>query len=452
MNKRPNGSLAFAALALAFAILLTSCGAVGDYALRQYLEAGERVARAAGESEAETAAVGSEASTAGAESALSAESADTQDGGEEENGIRPPDAAGEVSTPLMWHAVDKKTGGELYLLGSMHAGLDDMCLFPDEVYAAFDECRALAVECDVIEFEKDVSAGIEGMRMLVYTDGTGIADHIDRATYEAAAKIMEENGFSRSSMDFYVPILWQQVIDEILTENTPYKYKNGVDRYFISEAKRLGKRIFEIEDPLDTYRAMAALSVRTQTVLLEDEVDPEYIASFGDEIASLYEMWKRGDEDEIEKALLGNEAEAAGEATDATEADSTETTGAASNEATEAEDLAPNGGENALSESDAETNAVEPTGDEAAAESSARTEAVGTVDTDAERAACYEEYNDMMIGDRNVGMIAKAREYLRRGIKTFYVVGLAHMVGDDGIIEGLKDLGVTVERVEYGAD
>ena len=49
-----------------------------------------------------------------------------------ESGIIPPDVEGTVSTPLMWH-VTAEGGGELYLLGSIHVGLDDTCLFTDAV-------------------------------------------------------------------------------------------------------------------------------------------------------------------------------------------------------------------------------------------------------------------------------------------------------------------------------
>ena len=401
MNNDRRIPLALAALALVCAMLFTSCGVVGDYAVRAYFEAGERVTLAADAPEDE-----SDAPTAVESEGDTDEEPDIN---EATGGIRAPEVEGEASTPLMWRVVDEKTGGELYLLGSMHAGLDDMCLFADEVYEAFDSCRALAVESDIIEFENDASAAIEGLRLLVYTDGSKISDHIDRATYDAAAKILEENGYSRSNMNFYMPILWQQVIDEILTENTPYKYENGVDRYFISEAKRLGKRIYEIEDPLDTYRSLAALSERAQEILLEDEVAPEYVASFGDELASLYEMWKRGDLDEINAALLEDEGSAAERAAGSTD------------------------------EVDADENAADTVDADA-------------IDPEAERAACYEEYDRMMLGERNEGMIRKAREYLRRGIRIFYVVGLAHMLGDDGIVAGLAELGYTVELVEYGAN
>ncbi len=60
----------------------------------------------------------------------------------------------------------------------------------------------------------------------------------------------------------------------------------------------------------------------------------------------------------------------------------------------------------------------------------------------------YEKYNKMMLTDRNIHMKDVAIQYLNDGKNVFYVVGAAHMCGDDGIIELLRKEGYTVTRVE----
>lgn len=59
----------------------------------------------------------------------------------------------------------------------------------------------------------------------------------------------------------------------------------------------------------------------------------------------------------------------------------------------------------------------------------------------------YEKYSKAMLTDRNKGMADKAEEYMNDGKKVFFMVGAAHMYGDDGIIQLLKDRGYTVERL-----
>lgn len=402
---KKNGAKVFAFVLLAFLLsaVLSSCGLVGNFALKNSFsvstdsyDTSGSTEITTGDSESETVLLAPDIRNAG-ENAL--------DG---KRGIEPPQVSGEISTPLMWRVTDPESGGELYLLGSMHAGLEDMCLFPQEIYDAFDSCLALAVEVDVIAMEEDSSTDIEGLRMLVYTDGTKIGDHIDANLYKAASKILSENGYTNSYMDVYCPALWQQVIDEILTDKTPYRYENGVDRYFLKEAKRLGKTVLEIEKPLDVYSRLASLSPRAQEVLLEDAVDPDHVASFSSDLDELYAMWKRGDPDEINSVLVGDGDE--GDAAETAQETDTEETSDASGTKEEA------------AEQDEEPD---------------------------EREKCYEEYSKIMLGDRNAVMTAKAKDYLRKGYKVFYVVGLAHMVGDDGIVEGLKALGYKAEQVEY---
>ncbi|HBR31706.1 MAG TPA: hypothetical protein DD733_06445 [Clostridiales bacterium] len=58
-----------------------------------------------------------------------------------------------------------------------------------------------------------------------------------------------------------------------------------------------------------------------------------------------------------------------------------------------------------------------------------------------------DEYNKEMIYDRNEGMVDVAIEYLDEDMEVFYVVGLAHMLGEQGIVQMLADAGNTVEQI-----
>lgn len=64
----------------------------------------------------------------------------------------------------------------------------------------------------------------------------------------------------------------------------------------------------------------------------------------------------------------------------------------------------------------------------------------------------YEIYEKAMMTDRNKGMADKAEEYMNDGKKVFFMVGTAHMYGDDGIVQLLTDRGYTVERVSPTAE
>ena len=62
-------------------------------------------------------------------------------------------------------------------------------------------------------------------------------------------------------------------------------------------------------------------------------------------------------------------------------------------------------------------------------------------------AALMEEYNKAMFTDRNKKMTDYAVRQLRKGKKVFICVGAAHVIGDDGMVKRLRDLGYKVEAV-----
>ena len=61
--------------------------------------------------------------------------------------------------------------------------------------------------------------------------------------------------------------------------------------------------------------------------------------------------------------------------------------------------------------------------------------------------ALYKEYYQAMYKDRNKVMHKAAVKYLKSGKTVFYAVGLAHLLGDDGLVASLRDAGYTVELV-----
>jgi len=68
-------------------------------------------------------------------------------------------------------------------------------------------------------------------------------------------------------------------------------------------------------------------------------------------------------------------------------------------------------------------------------------------DTDSFPPELADEYFEAMLTERDIAMVAAAQRYMDEGRKVFYVVGLAHMIGEDGIVGQLVRSGYTVERL-----
>ena len=64
-----------------------------------------------------------------------------------------------------------------------------------------------------------------------------------------------------------------------------------------------------------------------------------------------------------------------------------------------------------------------------------------------EEKAAFEEYNNALLTDRNKGMTEKLTGYMKSGKTVMLVVGTAHFLGDDGIIQLLKNQGFTVTQI-----
>ena len=60
-----------------------------------------------------------------------------------------------------------------------------------------------------------------------------------------------------------------------------------------------------------------------------------------------------------------------------------------------------------------------------------------------------DDFNNIMLYDRNKVMVESAENFLNGDKNVFFVVGSAHYLGDKGIIALLEKDGYTVERIEY---
>ena len=59
-----------------------------------------------------------------------------------------------------------------------------------------------------------------------------------------------------------------------------------------------------------------------------------------------------------------------------------------------------------------------------------------------------QEFEDKLITQRNNEMTEKTEKYLKEDKNVFVVVGLAHIIGEDGIASQLKERGYTVEKID----
>lgn len=199
-------------------------------------------------------------------------------------------------TPLLYRVSDDQ-GHVLWLFGSIHVGLDSFYPLPSYVTQAYEASDALAVECDVVAFSKDMGAQMNALRGMVYADGTKIADHIPQELYTKAVDALKDAGVYMSALDMYKPILWSNFLDSALVEVCGADANLGIDMYFLNDAHETGKEVLEVESAQFQYDMLSGFSPELQEVLLESSVySYENQEEYRQQMTELLDAWASGDE------------------------------------------------------------------------------------------------------------------------------------------------------------
>ena len=290
-----------------------------------------------------------------------------------ENPVTPPSS---TATPLLYRATDDD-GHTIWLFGSIHVGRESYYPLPTYVQTAFESAEVLAVEADIVAFEKDLNAQIQALSHMVYLDGSNIKDHIPTALYDKAVAILKEYKTYMSVLDMYYPALWGSTIDSLMVTDIGGDPALGIDRHLIDAAYEAEKEIVEIESAQIQYKMLADFDEDIQLMMLESAVESyENKEETAEGLTALMDLWASGDERAFAAYLNAPDA---------------------------------------------------------------------TVTEDEK--ALLEEYNRIMVTERNLTMAAYAEEALDSGKDTFICVGAAHVVGEGALADLLARRGYTVTRI-----
>lgn len=204
-------------------------------------------------------------------------------------------------TPALWKATDPDSGNELYLMGTIHVVSEEKFSLPDYIMDVYENSSGVAVEYDIRQLE-EISGAQELLQYTLYTDGTKISDHISEEAYETGKSCLTDLGMYAGVLDYYMPGLWLNQIEQSAIMSIKNLSSDGVDSKFIDMAEKDGKEIVSIEtleiqaDALVGYSdEYADYCIRT---LPEDLQDIEELA---ESLGKLYDLWASGKIDEMEE-------------------------------------------------------------------------------------------------------------------------------------------------------
>lgn len=206
-------------------------------------------------------------------------------------------------TPPFFKVVDNETGGVVYMLGTMHVGLEN-AVYPDEVYKALDECDVLAVELDLFALEANTTELAEAMRIMEL-DGMTAGEYIG-GDYEEIRDWFTEKELYNTAYEKYIPAVWSSMLSNRIAEDAGYGTDFGTDRVMLAYAKAHNKEIHELETVAEQYRINANEGRELQIYILLEAVRTDYDVQIR-QMKDLYSAWADGDITALESMLSEDE-------------------------------------------------------------------------------------------------------------------------------------------------
>lgn len=200
--------------------------------------------------------------------------------------------------PPFFKVTDSETGGVVYMLGTIHVGKDGT-IYPKEIYSALDESDVLAVELDLLRLGEDPDEVSEAMKLFKYEEGD--ARDCMGEDYDMIREALEIQFSYSESLDTYMPYVWMSMYLGQAVSACSLNSGFGTDRALLEYAKEHSKDIYEIETIMEQYTVNANTSIGLQIFMLKDAVSD--FNRQAEELRELYDTWKNGDFEGIEKLV-----------------------------------------------------------------------------------------------------------------------------------------------------
>ena len=290
----------------------------------------------------------------------------------------------EKPTPVFYE-VTGQDGEKMYLFGTIHVGDDRTAFLPQSIYDAFDSADALAVEFDDDAFTE-----------LLAEDETLKQQVAEAYAYTDGTAIK-----NHVDSELYEAAVYLMKAAGEYTNQTeqfrPFVWSQIIDNFYLSQGRRLTS-----SKGVDS-RLMARAREQEKEILNVEsgEFQLKMLADYSDEVQEM--MLAQSVSSSRNDSLRGTYR---------------------------LYDLWCRGDEAALRERVAAMSEEE------------------RAEIDEDELAIYDEYHQKMEVERNAAMTEKAEEYLGSGKTVFFAVGLAHLLGEGGLVDSLREAGYTVSLIQ----
>ena len=199
--------------------------------------------------------------------------------------------------PMLFH-VTGENGQEMYLFGTIHVGDARTKTVLEKLKPFLDGCGALAVEFDVVAFEKDTAAQTKAMTQFVLTDGTTVDAYMPAELFEQSSALLEEAGLMPGLMKFYNLSMWSQLVEQAaLLTKCSLDMNAGMDRSLINYCYEKQIPVRDVESAEFQYGLLAGFSDELNLLMIENTL--KNLGDYGTQVDALYAAWVEGNYDHI---------------------------------------------------------------------------------------------------------------------------------------------------------
>ncbi len=204
-------------------------------------------------------------------------------------------------------------GNTVYMLGSIHVATEDFYPLHGKLEWAFAQSDYLAVEADVLNVNVFEMSNLVNEKAM-YQDGTTLDQVIPEDLYAKVEEHVQQSSLPlpMAMLNEYEPWYIYNLIDSLQVMEFGYDTEIGIDMHFLNAATEQEMEIIEIESIEFQLDMLDSLSEEVQISLLESTIENSDNAK--DEIDTLANLWKNGDEEGLEEYLLSEEPETEAEA------------------------------------------------------------------------------------------------------------------------------------------
>jgi uncharacterized protein len=200
---------------------------------------------------------------------------------------------------FLWKATSR-SGGTLYLVGSVHLLAKDAYPLNPALETAFKESDLLVEEADLGEM--GVGAQMAFLSRGMLPSSTPLDKVLSPATYALLTKRVADIGVPIEPLKLLKPWMVAQMLEVMQWQKAGYDPELGLDKHFYDLAQAAGKSVQGLETLEFQMSLFDGMTMAEQDHLLAEtlkEIDTEQA-----NMAKLMEAWKAGDAPTVERIVL----------------------------------------------------------------------------------------------------------------------------------------------------